>query len=722
MIKYAQRRTQFTQQIARRQYSSSTSLPKDWSLITTNTSTTLSQITKSPIHVFKHTPTGAQFVHIPTVDDSFAFCNSVVFNHTKIVQENHGLHSALVQYLLSSSLRNRFLQTDMASSLFDSKLMNLQSNYSVVTSSHEKSFKQFQAINSHLFVNGEESFNSQQFAQKIISSNGANIAGDYFSIAATKVALGSDLSGYIFKYLYEDTISQYIDQPIDLVELARTSPSDLVNFYRSQYIPNNSLLVAYGNQQLQDIVNNHLPYLSQEIFSSSPDTSSERSQTSLKHFNAPRKVTISIPPNPNEEGGDLPDIVVAYALSSNMTEYERFVLDVVSTFLLYYSADGPVLNQTLAQGLGSSFRADTSGSQSSLPYPCFMIGLAGVEPDRVDLVDQAIQNLFETIAMGHSNSRFELLFTALLNRMSIFENNIDQIVNESVTNMIYADGSKLITQFDKAKYCKQLQQEVAQRGVLPVLSDFIKKFFIGNNHRLTLIATKDPSMLNSIQSQLSSALRTSQSVVNNNQDTDKTPTVNKITQTDSLPTATAALVSCLPDFDQFFYNEQTSSGDIVRATVTLSCDNLEPKLLPLLPVLSSIIPLLGARETPRSEWMSRTINKYTSGVTSSYAVKYNRDRPSVVINLESSCLYQNVYKLMDTLNAFLLDSEIKTSKPSPQILELVPNLIRQQLSHNYHTLMMKHADILRLDSASSLSQFNVCSSVYGSNNLTIIIA
>jgi len=159
-----------------------------------------------------------------------------------------------------------------------------------------------------------------------------------------------------------------------------------------------------------------------------------------------------------------------------------------------------------------------------------------------------------------------------------------------------------------------------------------------------------------------------------------------------------------PQYENLFFNGQVSADNLVHATVLITCHSVDPKLLPLLPMLTRLIPALGARDKDRSDWVQNILSKYTSGIECNYSIQFNRIADKVVLSLSSSCEYRNIYKMMDALSAYALESQIRN--PNLDLSQHLLPLLMQQFLKNQEIWSLDLANCLRYDAASMLSRMS----------------
>ncbi len=101
-----------------------TNLPKEWSVLeqvpTMDKHSLSKNVTKAPIHVLKHIPSDAQFVHVQTCDDSFGYVSSVIVDHSLNRIQNAWLPLA-AQFMLLSKVYNSFSSTYLTNFSLETK-------------------------------------------------------------------------------------------------------------------------------------------------------------------------------------------------------------------------------------------------------------------------------------------------------------------------------------------------------------------------------------------------------------------------------------------------------------------------------------------------------------------------------------------------------------------------------------------------------------------------
>ena len=291
----------------------------------------------------------------------------------------------------------------------------------------------------------------------------------------------------ILKALYPSTTYRY-NSGGDPIEIPSLSHRQLKEFHRRHYHPSNAFFYTYGNLPLKD----HLSFIEAKVLTDfqkiEPDTDVE----SQPRWEQPQSVSYPYPFDKNEDTTKKSQVCMAWLTADIKDTFEVLVLTLLEQILLGNSAS-PLRQALIDSGLGSAL-CDGSGFDADNRDTMFVSGLKDVESSDADQIEGIILGVLRDLA---ENGIDKTLIDSAIHQIEFHR--------KERTNAPYPYGIKLLLTFsgswfhggDPVKILNfdtdltRLQKKVAAGSFF---ENRIKKYFLDNPHRVTMVLVPDQEM------------------------------------------------------------------------------------------------------------------------------------------------------------------------------------------------------------------------------------
>ncbi len=425
----------------------------------------------------------------------------------------------------------------------------------------------------------------------------------------------------------------------------------LKSYHQKHYHPSNAIIYTFGNIE----IGKQLSKVEEYIHSFSPAPSIVLND--IVPWRSPREISVT---GPIDSIGDpsAQDRIAISWITKHDSILESMLMTIISDLLLD-GASSPMHQALIQAKLGTDF-APTTGYSSYTKPTSFSVGLQGVKQGEVALVKETILDVLrECIKKGFSKNRITAVFhqmeLGLKHRRVGFGMNVGYgLIRRHV------HGGQVLQALDFEKNIEQVRRLVQNPTVL---SEHMEKMFVENNHRLTFHMRPDPSfneqmslkeenLLNSLVLKLSAEdigelykqAQELELAQNTKTDTSLLPclSLDEISRDpQNFPTRSKTLNNGM----KIMIRETVTNG-IIYLTLKFSLENIEPSLIPYLPIFSRAMTSLGTKHKSLSIY-DEQIRLFTGGIGASPAVDPITGKPILIIS--ATAAKANLANLMELL-------------------------------------------------------------------------
>ncbi|KAI9205690.1 presequence protease [Polychytrium aggregatum] len=285
------------------------------------------------------------------------------------------------------------------------------------------------------------------------------------------------------QYMYPSTTYSTVSggDPIEITDLTH---EQLVDFHHKNYHPSNAKFFTYGTFPLVD----HLSKIDASISVFEKIQPEQLNDT--ERWSKPRKMIVSSVPDALAIDGRESKVAISYLVNDSNDIFETFVLRVICS-LLTEGAASPMYKSLIESDLGTDYVMG-SGYDSTARLAKVSFGLQGIRSEDAPRVEDAIQNTLADAAQhGFDAHRVESVIhqmeLGLKHRTANFGMGLAQAI---IGHWIH--GGDPIEAMEFSKYIDQLRREAATPGFF---ESRIRRYFIDNPHRLTLVMQPEESFV-----------------------------------------------------------------------------------------------------------------------------------------------------------------------------------------------------------------------------------
>lgn len=277
-----------------------------------------------------------------------------------------------------------------------------------------------------------------------------------------------------------------VDSGGDPLKIPDLSFEQFKSFHSTYYHPSNSRVYFYGNDDPLVRLNLLDEYLSE--FDSIPVTSQIEFQPKDQY---PSKIELKFP---TSEGGDKKNILTINWLLNDvfLDSKESLALAVLDRLLIGTSSS--ILRKELTESnLGDSVTG--GGLSDELLQNTFSIGLKGVKPEDSEKLEAKILSILSNAAKeGFEETDIRAAMNTLEFRLREFNTGSFpkglSLMLGMLSNWIYDKPPFEAVRFENS--LKELKLDLASGK--PVFQDLLTKYFVNNNHRVTVEMSPDEAM------------------------------------------------------------------------------------------------------------------------------------------------------------------------------------------------------------------------------------
>lgn len=549
-----------------------------------------------------------------------------------------------------------------------------------------------------------------------------------------KGAMG-DPSQFFFRELLRQTLPGTIyennsgGEPRVIPDLTH---DQLKQFHKTYYHPSNAKFFSYGDLPFAD----HLAKINEHVMSrfkgNKMDTTSPAYQIGeVNRLTEPRRVYISGPPDPMaSDPNRQTKMIVSFLTNDQMDPYETFANSFLFNSLMLDEPRGPFYKNLIESGIAPDFAPGT-GYDTGYKYTSYGIGAQGIAEDEVPIIEDAIQKTLEQVAReGVDPSLIETALHTIELSLKTKSPNFGISLCSLVSSVWLHMGRPSETLDVNAKL-ERLREEIAS-------GDFfrsrIEKYLLNNTHRVTMVMNPDHEYARKeleIEHQKIAEIEQRLTEENRRQINEQAENLRKSQEHEPskeiLPTLTMADVSKqIPEpvhlqrntvaSDEVLINEQATNGIVYVSTQTVfeDMDKIPSELLPYIPLLTSLMARMGARDMDHTK-LAEQMERFTGGISVSQVLipRINMDgtmtdKFDLGIEMGSYCLERNVENMIDLMTAVYMDPRLVNGD-----LNFMKSQIDQMAISASNAIMHSGHGYARLTAASNLTYLDSISENFG---------
>lgn len=259
-------------------------------------------------------------------------------------------------------------------------------------------------------------------------------------------------------------------------------------FHARHYHPSNAYFYTYGSFPLEKT----LDQIEQNVLSRFEKIDPHTSIPDQPRFKAPARCETTYPIAPGESPDKKSQVLTGWMTTFVGNTVEMLGLSVLERVLLANAAS-PLRKALIESKLGEAL-ADGTGFETDFREPVFAAGLKGVNPEEAEAIEKIVLDTLREVAKKGLDTG---MVDAAIHRMEIESREVSnagmpyalKVFFQLVMPYMNGGDPYLALQFDAA-----LKTLEAEREKGPFLEGLIRKYFLENPHRATIILKPDPQM------------------------------------------------------------------------------------------------------------------------------------------------------------------------------------------------------------------------------------
>lgn len=285
----------------------------------------------------------------------------------------------------------------------------------------------------------------------------------------------------------------------------------LKTFHARHYHPSNAYFYTYGNLPLEKT----LELIERRVLSRFEKIDPRTAIPDQPRFSDPVQHEATYPIAPGENPAKKAQVWVGWKTAFVGDQVEVLGLSVLERVLLANAAS-PLHKALIESKLGEAL-ADGTGLETDCREAVFGAGLKGVNPEDAEAVEKVVLDTLRQQAEGGID---KAMVDAAIHRMELESREVSNAGMPYALKvffqfaMPYLNGGDpyLALQFDAA-----LRSLEAERAKGPFLEALIKKYFLDNPHRATIILRPDPHMTERLEAEERAKLEAIRSALSDEQ-------------------------------------------------------------------------------------------------------------------------------------------------------------------------------------------------------------
>ena len=286
-------------------------------------------------------------------------------------------------------------------------------------------------------------------------------------------------------------------EPKDITNLTHKYLKD---FHKKYYHPSNATYFTWGDvdaKEIQSFIDKKLSKKFKKV-----DEKNIEIVKQQKPFSKPVNATESFNPVSKEQSGH--QNYAAWVLGESFDINQLLEAHLIS-LLLMDNSSSPLYGALESNDIGKS-PAQILGLEDSMRHLVFICGIEGTEANSQPKFEKLLEKTFkEIVKKGFSEEQVSsALYQLELNRREISAASLPyglQILLSMAPGSLYKANPLELSNVDEA--LKTLKENVKEKDFL---TDLVKKFFISNNHKVSLEMTPDTDLINKKEGELKKIL------------------------------------------------------------------------------------------------------------------------------------------------------------------------------------------------------------------------
>ena len=266
-------------------------------------------------------------------------------------------------------------------------------------------------------------------------------------------------------------------------------------FHARHYHPSNAYFYTYGSFSLEKT----LEFIEKNVLSRFGKIDPRTDIPDQPRFKVPVRREATYPIAPGESPDKKSQVLVGWMTTFVGNTVEVLGLSVLERVLLANAAS-PLRRALIESKLGEAL-ADGTGFETDFREPVFAAGLKGVNPEDAEAIEKIVLDTLREQAERGLDTR---MVDAAIHRMELESREVSNAGMPYALKvffqlaMPYLNGGDpyLALQFDAA-----LKTLEAEREKGPFLEGLIRKYFLENPHRVTLVLKPDPQMTERLEAE-----------------------------------------------------------------------------------------------------------------------------------------------------------------------------------------------------------------------------
>lgn len=489
-------------------------------------------------------------------------------------------------------------------------------------------------------------------------------------------------------------------EPKDIPDLTW---EDLKNFHHVHYHPSNAYFYSYGDQPLRK----HLAVIQTEL--SRFDRIDPKTEVvDEQRYSEPQAFRFTYPLVAEEDDGNRSQVALAWLMSNVKEPVEILSLQLIELILLGNAAS-PLRKALLESQIGKAL-ADTTGFEDDMRETFFSVGLQGIaEQDADKVVDLILSTLEALVKKGIDPNMVE----SAIHQMEIGTREISGGHYPYSLNLLFrffgcwVHGGNPLAAIDFDENLALIKQEI-EKG--PYLENQIRKYFLENFHRATIVLSPDSEQEVREQEELKEKLAKKKAGLSPQekeiilreslelkhfQEEEENLTCLPTLEIADIPTSIRH-VDPLPDkiegLDVTFYDQPTNG--LVYVSWLFNMEHLSPEEREWLPLMGYLLTSSGA-DGLSYDALSSLVARYTGGFSAGADVQvdlFDSSKISEYFTLSSKSLARNQGKMFELAGKFLTGFDFAdTSRMKTLIFQRTNALVNSisQSGHSYAASMAK---------------------------------
>lgn len=449
---------------------------------------------------------------------------------------------------------------------------------------------------------------------------------------------------------------------------------EFMNFHERYYHPSNAYAFFYGDDDPDERLR-----ILDEYFSEYEKNNPHSEIALQSFFKEPVKVEKKYSAAGGEDASSM--VTVNFLLPETVDAEAGLAFDVLEELLIGLPSS-PLRKALNDSGLGEDLAG--GGLEGEIRQMFFSVGLKGIEKENCEKVEQLIlKTLADLAENGFDSGDIEAALNTV--EFQLRENNSGSyprglmVMLNSLTTWLY-DGDPLAN----VRYEERLEDLKKKLSAGPVFENMIRKYFLENNHRTTVLLEPDSELGNEIRKRERARIESEISAM---RDDELKSVAAKAAELQRLQEAADSeedlakiprlKVSDLPKenrtipcekIGQILFHDLDTSG-IVYLDFAFSMSAVPDDLLPLVPVFGRALLELGSSKTDFVE-LSRRIAANTGGIDPTAIISNRRsdDKSISCFAIRAKSTMEKAPAMLDILRELLLDAEFSNQERLRQII------------------------------------------------------